>query len=153
STALYGNGSTLTESPKREGLIYVGTDDGLLNITEDGGKTWRKVEQVLEVPKDSYVHRVLASQHDANTVYALYNNHQNGDFKPYAVKSTDAGKTWTMINGNLPERGSVYAIAEDPINPNLLFIGTEFGLFFTPSVNGEGGPKWIQLKGGLPTIA
>ncbi|MEO6727087.1 MAG: glycosyl hydrolase, partial [Blastocatellia bacterium] len=130
STALYGNGSSMSESPKKEGLIYVGTDDGLLNITEDGGKTWRKVEKVLEIPESSYIHRVLASQHDANTVYALYNNHQNGDFKPYAVKSTDAGKTWTMINGNLPERGSVYAIAEDTVNPNLLFIGTEFGLFF-----------------------
>ncbi|MEP7341821.1 MAG: glycosyl hydrolase [Acidobacteriota bacterium] len=149
STALYGNGSSLSESPKKEGLIYIGTDDGLLNITDDGGKTWRKVEKVLEVPESSYIHRVLASQHDANTVYALYNNHQNGDFKPYAVKSPDAGKTWTMINGNLPERGSVYAIAEDPVNPNLLFIGTEFGLFFTV----DGGAKWIQLKGGLPTIA
>ncbi len=149
STALYGNASTMSESPKKEGLIYVGTDDGLINITEDGGKTWRKVEQVLDVPKDSYVHRVLASQHDVNTVYALYNNHQNGDFKPYPVKSTDAGKTWTMINGNLPERGSVYAIAEDTVNPNLLFIGTEFGIFFTV----DGGAKWIQLKGGLPTIA
>ncbi len=149
STALYGNASALSESPKKEGLIYVGTDDGLLNITEDGGKTWRKVEKVLEVPEGCYVHRVLASQHDANTVYALYNNHQNGDFKPYPVKSTDAGKTWTMINGNLPERGSVYAIAEDTLNPNLLFIGTEFGIFFTV----DGGTKWIQLKGGLPTIA
>ncbi len=149
STALYGNASALSESPKKEGLIYVGTDDGLLNITEDAGKTWRKVEKVLEIPEGCYVHRVLASQHDANTVYALYNNHQNGDFKPYPVKSTDAGKTWTMINGNLPERGSVYAIAEDPVNPNLLFIGTEFGAFFTV----DGGTKWIQLKGGLPTIA
>ncbi len=149
STALYGNGSTMSESPKKEGLIYVGTDDGLLNITEDGGKTWRKVEKVLEVPEGSYVHRVLASQHDANTVYALYNNHQNGDFKPYPVKSTDAGKTWTMINGNLPERGSVYAIAEDHVNPNMLFIGTEFGLFFSV----DGGAKWVQLKGGLPVIA
>lgn len=149
STALYGNASTISESPKKEGLIYVGTDDGLLNITEDGGKTWRKVEQVLEVPKDSYVHRVMASQHDANTVYALYNNHQNGDFKPYPVKSTDAGKTWTMINGNLPERGSVYAIAEDHINPNLLFIGTEFGVFFSL----DGGAKWIQMRSGLPVIA
>ena len=149
STALYGNGSSLSESPKKEGLIYVGTDDGLINITEDGGKTWRKVEKVLEVPEGSYVHRVLASQHDVNTVYALYNNHQNGDFKPYPVKSTDAGKTWTMINGNLPERGSVYAIAEDPTNPNMLFIGTEFGIFFTV----DGGAKWVQLKGGLPTIA
>lgn len=149
STALYGNGSSLSESPKKEGLIYVGTDDGLINITEDGGKTWRKVEKVLDIPENSYVHRVLASQHDANTVYALFNNHQNGDFKPYAAKSTDAGKTWTMINGNLPERGSVYAIAEDHVNPNLLFIGTEFGLFFTV----DGGAKWIQLKGGLPVIA
>lgn len=149
STALYGNGSALSESPKKEGLIYVGTDDGLINITEDGGKTWRKVEKVLEIPENSYVHRVLASQHDANTVYALFNNHQNGDFKPYAAKSVDAGRTWTMITGNLPERGSVYAIAEDHINPNLLFIGTEFGLFFTV----DGGAKWIQLKGGLPVIA
>lgn len=153
STALYGNGSSLSESPKKEGLIYVGTDDGLLNISEDGGKTWRKVEKVLDVPEGSYVHRVLASRHDAGTVYALYNNHQNGDFKPYPVKSTDAGKTWTMIAGNLPERGSVYAIAEDHLNPNLLFIGTEFGLFFTTSANDAGGAKWIQLKGGLPTIA
>ena len=149
STALYGNASSISESPKKEGLIYVGTDDGLLNITEDAGKTWRKVEKVLEVPEGCYVHRVLASQHDANTVYALYNNHQNGDFKPYPVKSTDAGKSWTMINGNLPERGSVYAIAEDPTNPSMLFIGTEFGIFFTV----DGGAKWIQLKGGFPTIA
>ncbi len=149
STALYGNGASLSESPKKEGLIYVGTDDGLINVTEDGGKTWRKVEKVLDVPENCYVHRVLASQHDANTVFALYNNHQNGDFKPYVVKSTDAGKTWTSITSNLPERGSVYAIAEDHINPNLLFVGTEFGFFFTL----DGGAKWIQLRGGLPTIA
>src|SRR5262249_44616138 len=149
STALYGNASALSESPKKEGLIYVGADDGLIQVTEDGGKTWRKIEKVLEVPENSYVHRVLASQHDANTVYALFNNHQNGDFKPYVVKSADAGKTWTMISGDLPERGSVYAIAEDHVNPNLLFVGTEFGLFFTV----DGGAKWIQLKGGLPVIA
>lgn len=149
STALYGNASALSESPKKEGLIYIGTDDGLIQITEDAGKTWRKVEKVLEIPENAYVRRMLASQHDVNTVYALFDNHQNGDFKPYAAKSTDAGKTWTMINGNLPERGSVYAIAEDHVNPSLLFIGTEFGCFFTV----DGGAKWIQLKGGLPTIA
>jgi len=149
STALYGNASTLSESPKKEGLIYVGTDDGLIQVTEDGGKTWRKIEKVLEIPENSYVQRVLASRHDVNTVYALFNNHQNGDFKPYAAKSVDAGKTWTMITGNLPERGSLYAVAEDHVNPNLLFVGTEFGLFFTA----DGGEKWIQLRGGLPTIA
>ncbi|MGE0129609.1 MAG: glycosyl hydrolase [Blastocatellales bacterium] len=153
STALYGNASALSESPKKEGLIYIGTDDGLIQITEDGGKSWRKVEKVLEIPPNTHVRRVLASQHDVNTVYALFDNHQNGDFKPYAAKSVDAGKTWTMITGNLPERGSVYAIAEDHVNPNLLFIGTEFGLFFTPSLNADGGAKWIQLKGGLPVIA
>jgi photosystem II stability/assembly factor-like uncharacterized protein len=149
STALYGNASALSESPRKEGLIYIGTDDGLIQITEDGGKTWRKMEQVLEIPKDSYVRRVLASQHDVNTVYAIFDNHQNGDFKPYAAKSVDAGKTWTSIAGNLPGRGSLYAIAEDHVNPNLLFVGTEFGLFFTV----DGGAKWIQMKSGLPTIA
>jgi photosystem II stability/assembly factor-like uncharacterized protein len=149
STALYGNASTLSESPKKEGLIYVGADDGLIQVTEDGGKTWRKIEKVLDIPENCYVRRVLASRHDVNMVYAIFDNHQNGDFKPYAAKSSDAGKTWTMITGNLPERGSLYAIAEDHADPNLLFVGTEFGFFFTA----DGGAKWIQLRGGLPVIA
>lgn len=149
STALYGNASAVSESPKKQGLIYVGTDDGLIQVTENDGQSWRKVDKIAGVPETSYVHRVLASQHDANTVYALFNNHQNGDFKPYLMKSTDTGKTWTSITGKLPERGSLYAIAEDHINPNLLFVGTEFGLFFTV----DGGAKWVQMKGGLPTIA
>lgn len=149
STALYGNASALAESPKKDGLIYIGTDDGLIQVTEDGGKNWRKIDKFPDVPDMSYVSRVIASQHDVNTVYALFNNHQNGDFKPYILKSTDTGKTWTSIKGNLPERGSLYAIAEDHVNPNLLFVGTEFGFFFTV----DGGGKWIQMKGGLPTIA
>lgn len=149
STALYGNASALSESPKKQGLIYVGTDDGLIQVTENDGQTWRKIEKFPGVPDMSYVARVLASQHDANTVYALFNNHQNGDFKPYILKSTDTGKTWTSVTSNLPERGSLYAIAEDHVNPNLLFVGTEFGFFFTV----DGGAKWIQMKGGLPTIA
>jgi photosystem II stability/assembly factor-like uncharacterized protein len=149
STALYGNASALSESPKKQGLIYIGTDDGLIQITENDGGSWRKVDEIPGVPKNAYVQRVLASLHDANTVYALINNHQNGDFKPYIVKSTDAGRTWTSIKGNLPERGSTYAIAEDHVNPNLLFVGTEFGAFFTV----DGGAKWIQLRSGLPVIA
>lgn len=149
STALYGNASALSESPKKQGLLYIGTDDGLIQITENDGQSWRKVDKIPGVPENSYVHRVLASQHDAGTVYALFNNHQNGDFKPYPMKSTDTGRTWTSIKGNLPERGSVYAIAEDHVNPNLLFIGTEFGAFFTV----DGGAKWVQMKSGLPTIA
>lgn len=149
STALYGNASALSESPKKEGLIYVGTDDGLIQVTEDAGKNWRKIDKFPDVPDMSYVSRVLASQHNANTVYAAFNNHQNGDFKPYILKSTDTGRTWTSIKGNLPERGSLYAFAEDHVNPNLLFVGTEFGLFFSV----DGGAKWVQMKGGLPTIA
>jgi photosystem II stability/assembly factor-like uncharacterized protein len=149
STALYGNASALTESPKKQGLIYVGTDDGLIQITENDGQNWRKIEKFPGVPDMSYVSRLWASQHDANTVYALFNNHQNGDFKPYILKSTDTGKTWNSIAGNLPERGSLYAIAEDHVNPNLIFVGTEFGFFFTV----DGGAKWVQMKGGLPTIA
>ena len=149
STALYGNASTISESPKKQGLIYIGTDDGLIQVTENDGGSYRKIEKFPGVPDMSYVSRVLASQHDQNTVYALFNNHQNGDFKPYILKSTNTGKTWTSIAANLPERGSLYAIAEDYVNPNLLFVGTEFGIFFTV----DGGQKWIQMKGNLPTIA
>ncbi len=148
STALYDNISAIAESPKQEGLIYVGTDDGLLQITEDGGKNWHKVEKPAGVPEDAYVQRILASQHDAGVVYVAYENHQNGDFKPYLIKSSDKGKSWTNISGNLPERGGVYAIAEDYKDPKLLFAGTEFGLYFTKI----GGEKWIPLRNGLPTI-
>ncbi len=149
STALWGNASAISESPKKEGLIYIGTDDGMIQITENDGKSWRKVDKIDGIPELSYVHRIMASQHDANTVFAIFNNHQNGDFKPYLVKSTDTGKTWTSITGKLPERGSLYAFAEDHVNPNLLFVGTEFGFFFSV----DGGGKWTQMKGGLPTIA
>jgi photosystem II stability/assembly factor-like uncharacterized protein len=148
STAFFGNASALAESPRKEGLIYIGTDDGLLQITEDGGKNWRRVEKPLDVPELAYVSRIVASNHDANTVYVAFENRQNADFKPYLLKSTDAGRTWTSIKSNLPANHPVWAIAEDHVNPNLLFVGTEFGLFFTI----DGGQKWVQLKGGLPTI-
>ena len=148
STALYDNISAIAESPKVEGLIYVGTDDGLVQVTEDGGKNWRKVEKPAGVPEDAYVQRILASQHDAGTVYVAYENHQNGDFRPYLIKSSDRGKNWTNISGNLPDRGGVYAIAEDHVDSKLLFAGTEFGLYFTKI----GGEKWIKLNIGLPTI-
>ena len=93
--------------------------------------------------------RLAASSHDANVVYAAFDNHKNEDFKPYLLRSTDAGKTWTSIAGNLPENGPVLAFAEDPVNANLWFAGTEYGAFFTI----DGGAHWVQLKGGLPTIA
>ena len=149
STAHFGNASALAESPKKEGLIYVGTDDGLVQVTEDGGKNWRKIEKFPGVADMSYVTRIIASNHDANTAYVSFDNHQSNDFKPYLLKTTDAGRTWTSISSNLPKNGPVLAIAEDHVNPSLLFTGTEFGLWFSI----DGGQKWIQLKGGLPTIA
>jgi photosystem II stability/assembly factor-like uncharacterized protein len=149
STSLYGNVVALSESPKKEGLIYVGTDDGLIQVTSDGGQNWTKYEKFTGVPDTTYVSRLAASQHDANVVYAAFDNHKNEDFKPYLLKSSNTGKTWTSIAGNLPETGTVYAFAEDTVNPNLLFAGTEFGVFFTV----DGGQHWVQLKGGLPTIA
>jgi photosystem II stability/assembly factor-like uncharacterized protein len=149
STSYFGNSTTISESPKKEGLIYVGTDDGVLNVTEDGGAHWRRMETIPGIPDMTYVSRVFASQHDVNTVYAAFEGHKSGDYKPYLMKSTDAGKTWTSISGDLPENGPVLAIAEDPVNANLIFVGTEYGLFFTTS----GGNKWTRLRNGLPTIA
>ena len=149
STSFYGNIVSLAESPVKEGLLYVGTDDGLIQISEDNGKNWRKVEKFAGVPELAYVSRLEASQHDANTVYAAFDNHKVGDFKPYVLKSTDRGATWTSIAGDLPNHGTAYAVVEDHVDPKLLFAGTEFGLFFSQ----DGGGKWIPLKGNFPTIA
>jgi photosystem II stability/assembly factor-like uncharacterized protein len=149
STSWYGNIVSLAESPLQEGLIYAGTDDGLIQITEDGGAHWRKIDHVAGVPDMSYVSRLEASQHDVNVVYAAFDNHQNGDFKPYVLKSSDRGKTWTSITGDLPARGSSYALVEDRVDPKLLYLGTEYGLF----VSQNGGSSWIPLKGSFPTVA
>lgn len=149
STSFFGEIVALDESPKVEGLLYAGTDDGLVQVSEDGGGTWRRVETFPGVPDMTYVADLAASAHDANVVYGAFNNHKMGDFKPYLLRSADRGKTWVSIAGNLPARGSTWTIVEDPVDPNLLFTGTEFGLFFTK----DGGRSWVQLKGGLPTIA
>ncbi|MFT5479940.1 MAG: photosystem II stability/assembly factor-like uncharacterized protein [Bacteroidia bacterium] len=149
STTIFGNIVAMDESPIQKGLLYIGTDDGLIQITEDDGKTWYKVDKVEGVPDMTYVNAIVCSQHDANTVYAVFNNHKQGDYKPYVARSDDKGRTWKLVQGNLPERGSVYDIAEDHVNKNLLFAGTEFGVFF--SINA--GIEWTQLKAGVPTIA
>ena len=147
STAFYGNISTISESPKREGLLFVGTDDGLIQVHDDEGAAWRKAD-LAALPDHIYVQRVLASQHDENVVYAALDNHQNGDFKPYLLKSVDRGRTWANISANLPQNGPVMSIAEDFVNPKLLFAGTEYGLYFSM----DGGDKWTRLRAGLPTI-
>ncbi len=149
STSRYGNIVSLDESPVKEDLLYVGTDDGLIQFNEDAGRTWRRIDSFPGVPERTYVNDIVASAHEPGTVYAAFNNHKNGDFKPYVLKSVDAGRTWQSIASNLPERGSVYALAEDHVRKDLLFAGTEFGLFVTV----DGGKSWSQMKGGLPTIA
>ncbi|NER14960.1 glycosyl hydrolase [Leptobacterium flavescens] len=149
STSPYGTIVAFSESPLNENLLFVGTDDGLIQITEDGGNTWRKSENFPGVPSRTYVNAVYASKHDENVVYACFNHHKYGNFKPYVYRSNDKGKTWSPIISNLPDRGSVYAIEEDFVDPQLLFVGTEFGAFFSDN----GGSEWKQLKAGLPTIA
>ena len=148
STTALSNIVTIDESPLREGLIWVGTDDGLVQVTEDGGKNWRKIEQFPNVPQYTYVTDVFPSPRDANTVFVSLNNWQRGDYKPYIVKSTDLGRTWTNITGNLPDRHDVWSVIQDHVNGNLLFAGTEFGVFASV----DGGQRWVQLKGGMPPI-
>ncbi|NRB64976.1 MAG: glycosyl hydrolase, partial [Saprospiraceae bacterium] len=149
STSPYGTIVAFHESTLDENLLVVGTDDGLIHLTTDGGTTWKKIDNIKGVPERTYVNFVLTSQHDRNTLYAAFNHHKYGDFKPYVYKSVDLGKTWAPIQGNLPKRGSAYCIAEDHISKDLLFVGTEFGVFFSPT----GGSDWKQLKAGVPTIA
>jgi photosystem II stability/assembly factor-like uncharacterized protein len=145
----YCNITSLSESPLVEGLIYAGTDDGLIQVTEDGGQNWRKIDKFPGVPEFSFVNDIKASLHDADTVFAVFDNHKTGDFKPYILQSADRGRTWTSIVGDLPERHIVWRLVQDHVKPDLLFTATEFGIFFTS----DGGKKWVQLKGGVPTIS
>ena len=149
STDIYGQLTTIAESKFNENMLWAGTDDGLIHLTLDGGKNWAAFDQLPGVPERSYVNQIIASLHNKNTAYVCFNHHRYGDFKPYVLKTTDAGRSWQPIQSNLPERGSVYSIAEDHVDPALLFVGTEFGAFFTNT----GGQSWTQLKSGLPTIA
>ena len=148
STTPLSNVVSIDESPLLEGLLYAGTDDGLLQITDDGGKNWRKVEEFPGVPKWTYVTDVFASPRDVDTVFVTLNNWQRGDYKPYVVKSADRGRTWTNITANLPDKHDTWTIAQDHVNSNLLFVGTEFALF----VSVDGGRQWTPLTGGMPPI-
>ncbi len=149
STSFYGTIVSVAESPLKTGLLAVGTDDGLIQVSENDGGTWRRIDHFPGVPERSYVSRVVFSQHDPKVMYAAFDNHKMGDFKPYVLRSDDLGRSWTSIAGGLPKRGSAFVLVEDPVKANLLFVGTEFGLFFSPDT----GKRWVQLKGGLPTIA
>ena len=149
STSMYGSIIALNESPVKEGLLYVGTDDGLISVSEDGGANWRTEDKFKGVPDMSLVEDIIPSSHDENVAYAVFDNHKRGDYKPYVLKTTNKGKSWRLISNNLPEWGSAHTIAEDHVDPNLLFLGTEYGLF----VSQNGGKSWSQMKGNFPTIS
>ncbi len=149
STDIYGQLTSIAESKFDQNMLWAGTDDGLIQLTQDGGKNWQKIDNIPGVPSQSYVHQIIASLHDKNTAYVCFNHHRYGDFKPYLFKTVDAGKSWKAIQSDLPVRGSIYSIAEDHVDPKLLFVGTEFGCFFSTT----SGANWLQLKAGLPTIA
>jgi len=149
STSIYGNAVALSESPLVEDLLYIGTDDGQIHISADGGEIWHVEGSFPGVPANTYVADLEASQHDADTVFATFDNHKQGDFDPYVLKSTDRGRSWKSIRGDLPDREIAWSLAQDHVEKDLLFLGTEFGLYVTV----DGGGHWVALEGGLPTIA
>ncbi|MGE5361557.1 MAG: VPS10 domain-containing protein [Bacteroidales bacterium] len=135
----------LSESPKKFGLIYAGTDDGRAHVTKDGGKTWTEISKGL-VP-NKWVSRIVASQYEEGTVYLTQNGKRDDDFAPYVWKSTDYGATWTSIVGNI-SLGPVNVIREDPTNAKILYAGTDAGVYVTH----DGGASWVVLGAGLPTV-
>ena len=149
STSMWGTITALHESPKVKGLLAVGTDDGLIHVSSDAGANWTKLDKLPGIPDLTFVNDVKWSQHSADVLYAVFNNHKNGDFKPYLMVSKNRGKTWEALSTGLPQRGSTYVIAEDHKDASLLFVGTEFGVFTST----DGGLTWTELKKGLPTVA
>jgi photosystem II stability/assembly factor-like uncharacterized protein len=139
----YGTITMLSESPLKQGLIYAGTDDGNVQVTEDDGRTWRLVKDGLP-PK--WVSRVIASQHELGTVYASLTGYREDDFANYVYVSTDFGNTWNSIAGNLPSEG-INVIREDPRDKNTLYVGTELGVYITL----DSGQTWHSLCNHLPT--
>ncbi|MCB0823625.1 MAG: hypothetical protein KDC09_13065 [Bacteroidales bacterium] len=146
----YNTITSLAESPKQEGLIYAGTDDGLIQVTEDGGDNWRKiaVSSLPGCPETAFVNDIKADLFDPGKVYIVLDNHKFGDLEPYIYKSSDKGITWVSIKSNLPAKTLLWRVVQDYIDSDLFFLGTEFGIYFTV----DGGKKWIQMKSGLPTI-
>ena len=141
---------TITESPLNENIIWAGTDDGNIQVTKNGGKSWKNViGNVSGVPKNTWVYHIEASVHDENTAYVVFDGHTSGDMKAYAYKTNDLGKTWTNIIPNDDVIGFTRNIQEDYENPNLLFLGTELGLYIT--ING--GDRWSKFTKNVPPVA
>ncbi len=148
-TLYYGTITTISESPLQKGLLYIGTDDGNVQRSKDGGETWQNISKNIPgIPEYTYVSRVVASHHTQGTAYATFDGHRNDDFKPYVFLTNDFGENWINISSNLPEGGTVNVIREHPRNPNLLFIGTERGAYF--SLNK--GTRWIKFNNDFPIV-
>ncbi|MCL4847837.1 MAG: glycosyl hydrolase [Acidobacteria bacterium] len=144
----YGTITTIAESPLQAGVLYVGTDDGNVQVSRDGGATWQDVTSRFKLPGPRWVSRVIASRHDTGTAYVSFDGHQDDDFAPYVFKTTDFGATWANVSGDLPTGMVVNALAEHWRSPRLLFAGTEFGLF----VSTTGGTRWTRAPGSLPRV-
>jgi len=140
--------TSIDESPLVEGLLYTGSDDGLVHVSEDGGDSWTRIESIPGLPASSYVTDVFASPRDADVVFATFNNWQNGDFRPWVMRSDDRGLTWADITANLPQRSGTWSIVQDHLDGDLLFVGAEFGVYFSV----DGGGRWVELRGGIPKM-
>ena len=140
----YNTITSLSESPLRAGLIYAGTDDGFIQVTTNGGTQWTKIPVTrLGLPSRSFVNDIKADLHDENTVYAVLDNHKEGDYNPYLYKSTDRGQTWVTLSKTLPKRTLLWRIVQDHVNKNLFFLATEFGVYTSL----DGGVNWLKLPG------
>ena len=145
----YNTITSISESPVREGVIYAGTDDGIIQVTTNGGESWKKIPVTkLGLPARTFINDIKADNFDANTVYVSLDNHKEGDFNPYLYKSTDLGETWTSIASNLPKRNLVWRLVQDHIAKDLMFCATETAIYVT--ING--GKSWNKVPG-APTIS
>jgi len=144
----FGSITSLSESPVVEDLLYAGTDDGRIHISENGGGDWQAIDNLPDAPEGFFVNDIKADLHDANTVYVVIDDHKSGDFSPYIYKSTNRGKLWRKISSGLPERHVVWRLVQDHVNPELLFAATEFGVFFRVH-----GSVWTKLSGGTPNMS
>jgi photosystem II stability/assembly factor-like uncharacterized protein len=140
---------TISESPVQSGVIWCGTDDGNVQVTKDGGKTWKNVVKNIEgLPPNTWCSRIEASHFYESTAYAAFDGHRHDDYNAYLYKTSDYGKTWTSLKGNLPF-GWIHVIREDLVNPKLLYVGMEFGIYGSL----DGGKTWFSLQNNLPTVA
>ncbi len=142
--------TAITESPLRRGLLYVGTDDGNLQVSRDDGQHWTNVvDRLPGLPESTWINGIEASRHAEGTVYITINNYRNDDYANYLYRSTDYGESWTSLVGSLPPNRVLRTLREDLRNPNILYLGTEFGLFYS----NDGGSHWVEFKSNLPTAA